>query len=117
MKFITEYNKFPQDVTPSKVGRYQIVEFNQSFTIPNLHCGDDREISVKLQKGQRVKMFFDPNIEEGYLSIIGIRPMKPRKKNESKNTDLDILWEANFVLNNPINLRVDKIPFSIKNYI
>lgn len=117
MKFLTEYNKFSQDITPSKVGRYQIVEFSQSFKIPNLHAGDGREISVKLQKGQTVKMFFNPNIEEGYLSIIGIRPMKSRKKNESKNTDLDILWEANFVLNHPINLSVDKIPFSIKNYI
>lgn len=117
MSSIKKYKDFLSNITPSKVGNYQIVEFNKEFTIHKIHAGIEKEISIKINKGEEIKLFFDPNTNENQLRVIGLRPMRFEKKNESKSSEINTLWEANFILNKPIDLDIDDLPFKLKNYI
>ena len=117
MSSIKKYKDFLSNITPAKVGSYQIVEFNKEFTIHKIHAGVKKEVSIKINKGEEIKLFFDPNTNENRLRIIGLRPMKFEKKNESKSSGTNTLWEANFILNKPIDLEIDNLPFRLKNYI
>lgn len=130
MKYInTRYKLFLESVQKDdsdNVNKYEIVQFNENYIIENVY-GIDREISINVTKGDKMKLYFDQEKSNSdTYHITAVRPIdtlhNEAKKNVAKkstktNFNLSELWEANFVLNNPIVINKSSSPFTIEKYI
>lgn len=102
--------------------KYEIVTFNQNFTIENIYGGEDTLVNINIKKGERVKLFFDnKNSSDDKYTINAIRPVEA-SQNESKKlkketVELNELWEANFILSPPIIINKTNSPFDIESYL
>ena len=126
MKYLnTKFKLFTESVSNEDgVGKYEIVQFTEEYTIENIF-GVDRNISVNVNKGDKLKLYF--NIKESTndkYSIIGIRPIevlhnesKKAKKSKKTSFNLSELWEGNFILNVPMVINKKDSPFTIEKYL
>ena len=122
MKYLnTKYKLFLENhQKEGSVNKYEIVEFTENFMIENVY-GIDKNISVKVNKGEKLKVYFNVSESEGdQYCITGIRPLVTlQKEDRSEKTEFTLgeLWEANFVLDEPIRVGKDNPPFKIKKYL
>ena len=105
------------------VNKYEIVRFTENFTINEIYGGEaGHNISVNVTKGEKLKLYFDIHkSNENQLFIIGIRPLevleKESKKSEKTSFNLSELWEGNFLLDTPITVESNSLPFTIEKYL
>lgn len=126
MKYLnTKFKLFIENKKEDGINKYEIVQFKENYTIENVY-GIDKNISINVNKGERVKLYFDisESTDENY-NIIGIRPIETfqtekKTKEEAKEKTvfrLSELWEANFILDTPMIINKNKSPFEIEKYI
>jgi hypothetical protein len=120
MKYLnTNYKLFLEN--NKEVNKYEIVEFTKEFVIENVFGGDSN-IDINIKKGEKVKLFFDINeSDETKYVITGIRPVEAAENENNiegkESLELSELWEANFILDVPMIINKQEVPFKIENYI
>ena len=126
MKYLNTKYKLFLESSNAEVNKYEIVQFKEKFTIDNVY-GIDREISVNINKGDKLKLYFDVSeSQQDSYCITAIRPIEilhnesnKNKVKESTKTNFNLseLWEGNFVLNTPTIINKDNLPFTIEEYL
>lgn len=126
MKYLNTKYKLFLESSNAEVNKYEIVQFKEKFTIDNVY-GIDREISININKGDKLKLYFDVSeSQQDSYCITAIRPIEilhnesnKNKVKESTKTNFNLseLWEGNFVLNSPTIINKDNLPFTIEEYL
>lgn len=126
MKYLNTKYKLFLESSNAEVNKYEIVQFKEKFTIDNVY-GIDREISININKGDKLKLYFDVSeSQQDSYCITAIRPIEilhnesnKNKVKESTKTNFNLseLWEGNFVLNSPTIINKDNLPFTIQEYL
>ena len=126
MKYLNTKYKLFLESSNTGVNKYEIVQFKEKFTIDNVY-GIDREISININKGDKLKLYFDVSeSQQDSYCITAIRPIEildnesnKNKVKESTKTNFNLseLWEGNFVLNSPTIINKDNLPFTIEEYL
>lgn len=126
MKYLNTKYKLFLESSNAEVNKYEIVQFKEKFTIDNVY-GIDREISININKGDKLKLYFDVSeSQQDSYCITAIRPIEilhnesnKNKVKESTKTNFNLseLWEGNFVLNTPTIINKDNLPFTIEKYL
>lgn len=126
MKYLNTKYKLFLESSNAEVNKYEIVQFKEKFIIDNVY-GIDREISININKGDKLKLYFDVSeSQQDSYCITAIRPIEilhnesnKNKVKESTKTNFNLseLWEGNFVLNSPTIINKDNLPFTIEEYL
>lgn len=116
-KLFLENNKGEESKT---INKYEIVQFTEDFIIENVY-GIDKNISVKINRGEKLKVYFNVSESNGEdYCITGIRPLvalQQEDKSEKRDFSLSELWEANFVLDQPLRVNKNNPPFKFEKYL
>ncbi len=126
MKYITTNIEkfFESNIAESedlKINKYEIVTFNKPFTITNIFAGD-RTINISVNKGDKAKLFFKLSESSNTAYCLkGIRPLDI-VTNEAVSGDKDTfnikeLWVGNFILDKPMMLDSNSLPFTFEKYL
>jgi len=119
MKYLRSWILFENT---ESVKKYEIVTFKQDYIFENVFAGEKKTIDITFKKGEKAKVFFDmgsTDEDDSNYYIKAVRPISMSKNEKVGITRFDStqLWEANFLLNDILNIKKSDAPFDIDKYI